>query len=97
MHWCALLFILLQTAQSQSSDARCLATECELEWIRDGVCDYECLNEECYFDGGDCRDKTCGDLCLLTWIGDGECDRVCNSRDCRYDGGDCEILSFLQT
>lgn len=80
-----------------SASLQCESYACDPAWVGDNECDFECFNESCYYDGGDCRDQLCGsDLCILTWVGDGECDTNCDNRECNYDGGDCDQVSFLQ-
>ncbi|XP_074600062.1 uncharacterized protein LOC141854319 [Brevipalpus obovatus] len=69
--------------------------------FRDGICNDECNNRECLFDGYDCvgrfsgrgKGKRCDDLdnhyCLANY-GNGYCDNGCNNEECGWDGGDCE-------
>jgi len=93
-----LLSVLALLACSQpSASTQCEALDCDLTWLQDGFCDFECLNEVCFYDGGDCQGQLCGtELCILSWLGDGECDSNCNNRACEYDRGDCDQVSFLQ-
>jgi len=93
-----LLSVLALLACSQpSASTQCEALDCDLTWLQDGFCDFECLNEVCFYDGGDCQGQLCGtELCILSWLGDGECDSNCNNRACENDRGDCDQVSFLQ-
>ena len=63
---------------------------CPASFIGDGLCDSDCNNAECNFDGGDCEDPPdCAVGCLATMLADGVCDAACNVADCSYDYGDC--------
>ena len=67
------------------------APGCPEDWIGDGVCDEDCENEACDWDGGDCDDVSyCAPGCLDSWIGDGICDEDCHNEACDWDGGDCD-------
>ncbi len=92
-----LTLLALYAASQPLPNTQCEALNCDLTWLNDGDCDFECFNEECFYDGGDCQGQLCGtDLCLRIWLGDGQCDSNCNNRACDYDSGDCDQLSFLQ-
>jgi hypothetical protein len=63
-------------------------TECYTPWLDDGICDTNCNNYYCNYDGGDC----CHDWSASCWasmMGDGTCDPECDSAVCLWDGGDC--------
>jgi len=68
----------------------------------DGVCQSECLNSLCGFDGGDCsvedtaaaralEAEQCAPTCAEVDRGDGFCDARCNSAACAFDDGDCQV------
>ena len=70
--------------------------------IGDGVCNPQCMNAGCRWDGGDCL-GTCGaptaagDQCYIEQLGNGECDPECMSADCNYDYRDCECDTVLDS
>ena len=62
----------------------------------DGICDDECNNADCGYDGGDCGPgeegsgtEECAPGCEGGWPGDEICDDECNNAECNFDGGDC--------
>lgn len=61
----------------------------------DGVCNQECNNAECLFDGRDCEKslQPCNPIynayCEKHYA-DGHCDYGCNNAECNWDGLDCE-------
>ena len=61
---------------------------CHDIWIGNKICNLECMNEACLFDGGDCEW-----LCSLSSCdrnsSDGVCDTSCNTNVCGFDFGDC--------
>ena len=76
------------------------APGCYTPYIGDGICERECVNSLCAFDGGDCkadfvdRAKTheaalCAPACEASNLGDGFCDKHCNVAKCEFDQGDC--------
>jgi hypothetical protein len=77
------------------------AAGCNQDNFGDGVCQSECLNSLCGFDGGDCsaeetaaaqalEAKQCAPTCAEADRGDGFCDARCNSAACGFDNGDCQ-------
>ena len=59
----------------------------------DGICDDECNNPDCGYDGGDCGPaEQCAPGCEGGLPGDGVCDDECNNAECNFDGGDCTHL-----
>eukprot|EP00045_Choanoeca_perplexa_P018569 m.293116 g.293116 ORF g.293116 m.293116 type:complete len:887 (+) comp18575_c0_seq1:230-2890(+) len=59
------------------------------------VCDADCNNAQCLYDGGDCNlELACPSTCAPVYH-DGRCDPQCDTSPCAYDGGDC--LSQGQT
>lgn len=68
------------------------APGCPFDWVGDGICDPECYNPSCNFDGGDCS-AYCAPNCPADWVGDGTCDETCLNEACDYDGGDCGCAS----
>ena len=82
------------------SDTPQCAPGCYTPYIGDGICERECANSLCAFDGGDCkadfveRAKTheaalCAPACEASNLGDGFCDKDCNVAKCEFDQGDC--------
>eukprot|EP00873_Tetraselmis_striata_P008368 jgi/Tetstr1/428632/TSEL_018621.t1 len=69
------------------SATRC-PSDCNPEWLGDGLCDSACNVEACNFDGGDC--EKCAPGCFLPLIGDGHCQRECFNSQCNFDAGDCD-------
>ena len=68
---------------------------CEMDDWQDGVCDPLCNFDDCYFDGGDCRQLCDFEKCDYRLLGNGECNAVCNSTECNYDEGDCIISETI--
>ncbi|VDK66643.1 unnamed protein product [Onchocerca ochengi] len=64
----------------------------------DAICNEECNNERCFFDGFDCVKSTqkCrfADYCALHYL-DGKCDEKCAVAECGYDGMDCDKNMFF--
>lgn len=64
------------------------SSTCQDAWINNTICNLECMNEACGFDGGDCNW-----LCSLSSCdknaSDGVCDASCNTNLCGFDFGDC--------
>lgn len=59
----------------------------------DDVCNEECNEQGCFFDGFDClawRNRQCRikEHCALAYA-DGKCDEPCKGAECGFDGGDC--------
>uniref|UniRef100_A0A0R3RW21 Neurogenic locus Notch protein n=1 Tax=Elaeophora elaphi TaxID=1147741 RepID=A0A0R3RW21_9BILA len=65
----------------------------------DGMCNEECNNEKCFFDGFDCVVSTqkcrLSDYCALHYM-DGKCDEKCAMAECGYDGTDCDRDMFFR-
>ena len=55
----------------------------------DGICDNNCNNDECGYDGGDCNQLCACDTNL--WFND-ECDANCNTTECNYDFYQCGMI-----
>ena len=86
-------------------DSKCCETGCDFEegfvlnslacksyeW-QNGVCDPECENTFCSWDGGDCTQLCDYEQCDQTRLGNGLCDLPCNNEGCKYDFGDCETV-----
>ena len=53
-----------------------------------GVCNPNCNNQECGFDGGDCNQRCQGECDYTLWFND-ECDNECNNAVCAYDFYSC--------
>lgn len=82
------------------------SSSCRLWMIGNGVCDTQCNNIECGFDGGDCDNVSAVlevdysakpevyQFCAKEWIGDGHCDPNCYNKPSKWDGGDCEGTQF---
>lgn len=61
----------------------------------DGICNEDCNNPHCLFDGRDCEKKlqACNpvyDPYCQKHYADGYCDYGCNNAECNWDGLDCE-------
>lgn len=61
----------------------------------DGVCNQECNNPQCLFDGRDCEKslQPCNpvyDAYCQKHYANGHCDYGCNNAECNWDGLDCE-------
>nr|XP_032815029.1 neurogenic locus notch homolog protein 1-like isoform X2 [Petromyzon marinus] len=75
----------------------CPVAECESH-AGDGLCDRDCNNHACAWDGGDCSLhfpspwRNCS-VRLQCWLRfrNGECDEQCNSLGCLFDGFDCQL------
>uniref|UniRef100_A0AAY4E0N6 Notch receptor 2 n=1 Tax=Denticeps clupeoides TaxID=299321 RepID=A0AAY4E0N6_9TELE len=73
----------------------CPYVQCE-QMSRDGVCDPQCKNQECLWDGGDCSLhwpdpwKYCS-VGLNCWdlFHNGHCDPECDNPGCLFDGFEC--------
>ena len=67
-----------------------------LDW-QNGVCNDECNNENCYYDGGDCN-QICEEYypnCSMSeMFGNGICDIECNNTLCSYDVGECVVDQY---
>lgn len=75
---------------------------CRLWMIANSVCDKQCNNAACAFDGGDCDNVAAVlevdysakpevyQFCAKEWIGDGHCDPNCYNKPSNWDGGDCD-------
>lgn len=68
--------------------------ECAYEMIGDGVCNFQCLVQQCKFDFGDCLRGITYNLynesCPTDLIGDGICQENCNTLVNAFDAGDCK-------
>lgn len=61
----------------------------------DGICNQECNNPQCLFDGRDCEKslQPCNpvyDAYCQKHYANGHCDYGCNNAECNWDGLDCE-------
>ena len=54
---------------------------------KNGICDYDCNNEACDYDGGDCSQTCSCDIDL--WF-NGVCDESCNNTICAHDFYSCD-------
>ncbi|MEE6505193.1 hypothetical protein FKM82_005464 [Ascaphus truei] len=77
-------------------EERCEIRECE-EQAGNKICNTNCNNHACDWDGGDCslnfNDpwKNCTQsLQCWKYFNDGKCDSQCNNAGCLYDGFDCQ-------
>lgn len=75
--------------------ANCTASIKCWEHFGDGVCNQECNNGPCLFDGRDCEKKLqpCNpiyDAYCQKHYANGHCDYGCNNEECNWDGLDCE-------
>eukprot|EP01084_Bolivina_argentea_P262053 443068_1 len=68
------------------------AFTCQSYDYNDGICDDQCKNSKCNFDGGDCV-QLC-DCDPFNELGNGVCDKHCNTSECLYDGYDCLPLGY---
>lgn len=78
-----------------SAPSACPYLQCERS--KDKVCDDQCNNHECQWDGGDCSlnwkqpwvnctaSVACWDL-----FKNGHCDKECNNPGCLFDGFECQ-------
>ncbi len=65
--------------------------QCLTYQYNDGVCNSECNNAKCGWDGNDCS-QLCE--CDVSGFGDGICNQACNTTNCLYDGYDCLSATF---
>eukprot|EP00128_Syssomonas_multiformis_P014975 Colp12_sorted_trinity150504_noHs@21581 len=97
-----LVLVIARTSFALNCDCvSCTINLCNYLDIGNRVCNPECNNVECGWDGYDCDSNQptkyycpCG--CLITapncdWskLGDGVCNSECNFSECYFDGGDC--------
>uniref|UniRef100_A0AAQ6IFM0 Notch receptor 2 n=1 Tax=Anabas testudineus TaxID=64144 RepID=A0AAQ6IFM0_ANATE len=76
--------------------ATCPYVQCK-QFAGDKVCDNQCNNHECQWDGGDCSlnwrqpwlDCTGGVPCWNLFK-NGQCDKECNNAGCLFDGFECQ-------
>ena len=68
------------------------AAGCFNMMIGDEICNSECNNDACEFDGGDC--DVCTEGCPNYLLGNQWCDPLCFNPACHYDNGDCEMDPF---
>uniref|UniRef100_A0A8C1V3N2 Neurogenic locus notch homolog protein 1 n=1 Tax=Cyprinus carpio TaxID=7962 RepID=A0A8C1V3N2_CYPCA len=79
-------------------EIRCEIAQCEGRG-GNAICDTQCNNHECGWDGGDCSLnfddpwQNCS-TALQCWryFNDGKCDEQCANAGCLYDGFDCQRL-----
>uniref|UniRef100_A0A8C2KZS5 Neurogenic locus notch homolog protein 1 n=1 Tax=Cyprinus carpio TaxID=7962 RepID=A0A8C2KZS5_CYPCA len=79
-------------------EIRCEIAQCEGRG-GNAICDTQCNNHECGWDGGDCSLnfddpwQNCS-TALQCWryFNDGKCDEQCATAGCLYDGFDCQRL-----
>jgi len=64
--------------------------DCAVSHVGDNVCDKDCYNKRCLWDGGDCVVSDCAPGCIDSWLGDGYCHLACFTESCDWDLGDCE-------
>ena len=63
--------------------------------LNNGVCDDQCNNAACRFDGEDCvgvepkQEAACAPGCSFSLIHNGVCDEACNVRECGFDSQAC--------
>lgn len=76
---------------------------CSPNLVGNGVCDDQCMNAACEWDGGDCLSvcsRTVQDgvesTCFESQLGDGSCDLECMNAECNYDYRDCECDTVLE-
>lgn len=62
------------------------APGCPNAYVNDGVCDLDCFNADCEWDGWDCH---CAPGCSASMQGDGTCNQECATEDCAFDQDDC--------
>ncbi|CAI2356035.1 unnamed protein product [Caenorhabditis sp. 36 PRJEB53466] len=77
---------------TQKSKLQCEYPSCAIV-SGNGICNAECNNVACDFDGGDCSGNRtpfakCKYACADVFA-DGVCNPECNSEQCLYDGMDC--------
>ncbi|XP_072919780.1 neurogenic locus notch homolog protein 2-like isoform X2 [Hemitrygon akajei] len=72
----------------------CLLPQCK-EKARDRICDQECNNYECEWDGGDCSlnlnpwENCTASLQCWKYFNNNECDEACNTAECLFDNFAC--------
>ncbi|OEH76664.1 notch domain-containing protein [Cyclospora cayetanensis] len=88
--------------EANGSEGEVCNSTCRLWMVGNSVCDSQCNNTACRFDGGDCDNVTAVieldysakpevyQFCVKEWIGDGHCDPNCYNKPSNWDGGDCE-------
>ncbi|KAL8270516.1 hypothetical protein Esti_005553 [Eimeria stiedai] len=98
--------INLQAVRAAANTTDVCASSCRLWMIGNSVCDKQCNNKACGFDGGDCDNVSVVlevdysakpevyQFCAKEWIGDGSCDPNCFNKESKWDGGDCEGTDF---
>ena len=67
-----------------------------LDW-QNGICDNQCNNVNCYYDGGDCNqmcDAYYPNCTMSDMFGNGLCDPECNNTLCSYDVGECLVDQY---
>lgn len=86
----------------RSGPSTCPYLQCEQQ-SGDKVCDDQCDNHECQWDGGDCSlnwkqpwlncttSVACWDL-----FKNGRCDKECDTPGCLFDGFECQELSMCK-
>lgn len=86
----------------QPGPSPCPYLDCERK-AGDTVCDKECDNHECQWDGGDCSlnwkrpwvNCTAGVPCWDLFK-NGRCDKECDTPGCLFDGFECQELSMCK-
>lgn len=67
-------------------------TSCTAQMYSNNICDEECANVECEWDGNDCEGYKLGcnaTQCPHNNFWDGTCHQGCNTAECFWDGFDC--------
>uniref|UniRef100_A0A671QBF0 Neurogenic locus notch homolog protein 1 n=1 Tax=Sinocyclocheilus anshuiensis TaxID=1608454 RepID=A0A671QBF0_9TELE len=79
-------------------EIRCEIAQCEGRG-GNAICDTQCNNHECGWDGGDCSlnfddpwQNCSAALQCWRYFNDGKCDEQCANAGCLYDGFDCQRL-----
>ena len=62
---------------------------CKAHVWQNGVCDDDCNNVQCNYDGGDCNQLCNFTQCDYSWLGDGICNPECHNQECSWDYCDC--------
>ncbi|KAL8428060.1 hypothetical protein ACSSS7_007414 [Eimeria intestinalis] len=96
----------LQAVRAAANTNDVCDSACRLWMIGNSICDKQCNNKACGFDGGDCDNVSVVlevdysakpevyQFCAKEWIGDGSCDPNCFNKESKWDGGDCEGTDF---
>jgi LNR domain len=81
--------MLLSIAAASSTISYC-NTGCPSSQAGDGICQPDCMNSNCQYDGGDCANRPyCAPACSPAAQYDFNCDDLCNTPSCDYDNFRC--------